>query len=100
MIIIYTTFPKLSEAQKISELLIKNKLAACANIFPIGSVYKWDGKIVKEKEFGVFIKTKKNNFKKVEQFILKHHSYKTPCIIQIPVQKITPKYKNWLGGNC
>lgn len=42
-----------------SELLIKNKLAACANIFPIGSVYKWNGKIVKEKEFGVFIKTKK-----------------------------------------
>jgi periplasmic divalent cation tolerance protein len=100
MIIIYSTFPNLKSGQKISELLIENKLAACANIFPINSVYKWSGKIVKEKEFGAFIKTKKVNFKKVEQFILKNHPYTTPCIIQIPVQKITPKYKKWLGESC
>lgn len=100
MIIIYSTFSNLKQAQRISELLIKNKLAGCINIFSIDSIYSWKGKVVKDKEYAAFIKTKKQNFKKVEQFILKHHSYTTPCIIEIPVKRITKKYLNWLNSYC
>lgn len=100
MVIIYSTFSTLKEAKRIAGLLVKNKLAACVNIFSIDSVYKWKGRVVEEKEWSAFIKTKKRNFKKVEKFILKHHSYTTPCIIQIPVQKVTQKYKKWLKENC
>ena len=98
MITIYSVFANKKEAQSIAELLVKYKLAGCVNIFPIDSVYSWQGKIVKDKEFSAFIKTKNGNFKEVEQFILKHHSYAVPCIEEIKVGNVTAKYLKWLDN--
>ncbi len=72
MIFIYSTFPSKNEAKKIGEGLVRKKLAACCNIFPIDSIYSWRGKVVKDKAFAAIIKTKKENFKKVEKFILEN----------------------------
>jgi len=99
MIFIYSTFPNKKEARRIGERLVKNKLVACVNIFPIESIYLWRNKIIKDKEFVAIIKTKKENFDKVEKFILENHSYDTPCIIEIPLGRITKKYLSWLGKN-
>jgi len=99
MIFIYSTFPNKKEAKRIGEELVKNKLVACVNIFPIESTYLWRNKIIKDKEFAAIIKTKKENFEKVEKFILENHSYDTPCIIEIPLGRITKKYLSWLGKN-
>lgn len=100
MIFIYSTFPNKKEAKEIGKRLVKNKLAACINIFPIESIYFWQGKIVKDKEFAVIIKTRKMNFKKIEKFILKNHSYTTPCILEIPIGRVTKKFLKWLNENC
>jgi len=96
MIFVYSTFSDKEEAEKIAEGLIKQKLAACVNIFPINSVYFNEGKIEKSEEAAAFIKTRKINFKKVEKFILKNHSYKIPCIVCIPIRKVSKKYFRWL----
>ena len=96
MIFIYSTLKNKKEAEQIGEGLVRKKLAACCNLFPIESIYSWRGKIVKDKEFAMFIKTKKENFKKVEKFILKNHSYDTPCILEIPITRVTAKYLKWL----
>ncbi len=99
MIFIYSTFPNKKEARKIAGKLVEKKLAVCVNIFPIESVYLWEGRVAQDKEFAVFIKTKKENFKKIEKFILENHSYNTPCILEIPVGRVTKKYLKWLGKN-
>lgn len=96
MIFIYSTFPNKKEVKEIGERLVKNKLVVCVNIFPIESIYVWRNKIIKDKEFAAIIKTKKENFEKVEKFILENHSYDTPCIIEIPLGRITKKYLSWL----
>jgi len=100
MIFVYSTFPSKKEAKEIGERLVKNKLAACFNIFPIESIYHWQKKIVKDREFATFIKTKKENFKKIEKFILKNHSYAAPCILEIPIGRVTKKFLKWLNENC
>ena len=99
MIFIYSTFPNKKEAKKIAEELIRQKLAVCVNILPIDSLYFWEGKIAKSKEVAVIIKTRKANFKKVEKFISKNHSYKIPCIVGIPIRKVNKKYFHWLKEN-
>ncbi|PIV42581.1 MAG: divalent-cation tolerance protein CutA [Candidatus Nealsonbacteria bacterium CG02_land_8_20_14_3_00_40_11] len=99
MIFIYSTFPNMKEAKEIGERLIKNKLAACINIFPIDSIYNWRKKIIRDKEFAAIIKTKKQNFKKIEKFILENHSYDTPCIVEIPLGRVNKKYLDWLNKN-
>jgi len=97
MIFIYSTFPNKKEVKEIGERLVRKKLAACINIFPIESIYSWQGKVVCDKEFAAIIKTKKENFKKIEKFILKHHSYDIPCILEIPIGQVTKKYLEWLA---
>lgn len=97
-IFIYTTFASKEEAKKISHELIEKKLAACANIWPINSVYKWQRKVQDSQEWVAIIKTKKNYFTKVEEFIVSKHSYDTPCIIEIPVGQVAKKYSDWLSS--
>ncbi|MGB9613556.1 MAG: divalent-cation tolerance protein CutA, partial [Candidatus Margulisiibacteriota bacterium] len=48
--VVYITASSSKEAQKIAEILIEEKLVACANIFPIKSIYRWKGKLCREKE--------------------------------------------------
>jgi periplasmic divalent cation tolerance protein len=99
MIFVYSTFTNKKEARIIGERLVRKKLAACVNVFPIEAIYSWRGKIVKDKEFAAIIKTKKENFKKVEKFIVENHSYDTPCIIEIPLDRVSNKYLKWLNKN-
>ena len=99
MIFVYSTFPNKNIAKRVGERLVRKKLAACCNIFPIDSIYSWREKIVEEKEFAVIIKTRKENFKKIEKFILESHPDDTPCILEIPINRVTARYLQWLNKN-
>jgi len=96
MILIYITCPNKEEAKKIGLFLIKKRLAACCNIFPIESIYWWQNKIVKDKEAVLIVKTLKKNFKKIEKEVKKLHSYTVPCILEIPIIKSSQDFLNWL----
>ncbi len=97
LIFIYITNPSKEEAEKIAKYLLEQKLIACANIFPIHSMYWWKGKIVEEGEFVLIAKTLETNYKKVKDEVEKIHSYTIPCIIKIPVNP-NEKYGDWLEG--
>lgn len=94
-IFVYITNPTKKGAKKIARYLLRKKLIACANIFPISSLYRWEGKIIDENEFVLIAKTTKTNFEKVKKEVEKIHSYKIPCIIKIPVSS-NKKYFDWL----
>ena len=96
MILIYITFPNKKEAKKIGRILIEKRLAGCVNIFPIGAIYWWQKKVVKEKEVALIVKTFEKNFGKIEKLVKKMHSYKTPCILSIPVEKVSKNYLQWI----
>ncbi|MDP3244938.1 MAG: divalent-cation tolerance protein CutA [bacterium] len=96
VILIYSTFPSRKQALKTGEGLVKNKLAGCVNVFPVASVYAWQGKIIKDKEWVMIAKTKKSNYQKAEKYIVARHPYKTPCVLEIPVRRVAKKYNSWL----
>ena len=62
MIVIYFTAKDEKEGLKISEVLVREKIAACSNVVPVKSIYRWMGEVRRGKEVGVFIKTKNNLF--------------------------------------
>lgn len=82
------------EAEKISSHLLKKRLIACANIFPIRSMYRWKKKIVNEAENVIIAKTSEKNFDKVASEVKKIHSYKIPCILKID-SKANKEYWKW-----
>jgi periplasmic divalent cation tolerance protein len=94
MTLIYITCKDKKEAEKISMHLLKNRLIACANIFPIKSLYWWNKKIVNDKENVIIAKTNNKNFKKVVNEVKKMHSYQIPCILKINAFA-NKDYENW-----
>lgn len=94
-IIIYITYPNLKEAKQVSNVLLKERLIACVNYFPIESAYWWRGKIENTKEIVSLVKTTKANWTKVKKEVEKLHPYKTPCIIKIEVEA-NKSFADWI----
>ena len=82
------------EAEKISVRLLNKKLIACANIFPVRSMYRWKKKIVNEAENVIIAKTNEKNFDKVVSEVKKIHSYQIPCVLKID-SVANKEYDKW-----
>ena len=94
-ITIYVTFPNSAEAKKIINSLLKKRLVACANFWPIKSAYWWQAKIQNDDEIAAFLKTKKENWEKVKAEIKKMHSDQVPCIEKITTEA-NKEYETWI----
>ena len=57
ILVIITTEPQRSNAEKISKLLIEKKLAACISLKEISSSYFWEGNIETSNEIEITIKS-------------------------------------------
>ena len=94
-IFVYVTNPDKKTAKKIALNLLKKRLVACANVFPIDSAYWWKDKIQKTKEYVLIAKTKEENWKEIKTEIKKVHPYTVPCITKINVEA-NKEYEEWL----
>lgn len=93
--LLYITHESEAEARRISDLLIEQKLIACANLFPINSIYWWGGEVVKEGEWVSLVKTTLEKSKTVEAAVLAIHTYQTPCIMKMEVTA-NASYEAWI----
>lgn len=84
------------EADKISQVLLKKKLIACAKKLPINSSFWWKGKIDNAKEVLMLLESAEENFKKVEEEVRKLHSYETFVLLSLPVGQTTKDVEDWL----
>jgi len=98
LVLVYITNPSEEEAERIAKHLLQKKLIACANIFPIKSLYWWDDEITTDTEFVLIAKTLEKNYEKIKKEVEKHHSYTIPCIIKISAGS-NERYFEWLREN-
>ncbi|OGY24445.1 MAG: hypothetical protein A2172_01650 [Candidatus Woykebacteria bacterium RBG_13_40_15] len=96
MILIFTTLNKKENAEKIGTELLKERIVACYNLYPVESAYWWKGKITQEKEILTIFKTRKENFEKVEDYLKKHSGYETPEVVAIEASKFSKPYLDWI----
>lgn len=95
-VFIYATFPSKKTVLKVTGKLIDKKLAVCTNISEHDAIYSWNGRVYKEKEYSVFIKTREDKWKKVKSYILKKHPYETPVILKFRIKDYNPGFKTWM----
>ncbi len=93
---IYITTKDEDEARKIGRTLVDEKLAACVNILPIKSIYRWEGEIQEEGEAAMLVKTKAELADKVIERVKELHSYEVPCIVSFSIDKGNPDYLKWI----
>lgn len=97
-IVVFVTASSKEEAEKITQGLLKDKLAACVNITTgVDSYFWWQGKIDSAKEALLVIKTRKKLFDKLAKKVKKLHSYEIPEIIALPIIKGNKKYLEWIN---
>ena len=94
--IVYVTTKNEEEARKIANNLLEKRLVACANFFPIKSLYWWKGKIEKDNEVAIIMKTQKRNIKSIVTEVKELHSYDVPCIEFLSIEAGNPDYLEWI----
>ncbi len=97
LLLIYITSKDSAEARKVAAHLMKKRLIACANIFPISSMYRWKGKIESGREAVLIGKTLPKHYLAIKKEVRRIHSYSTPCIMKIDAEA-NREFSGWLCG--
>ena len=98
-VIAYTTCGSAEDAEEIAEHLIDLHLAACVNVVPeITSYYRWKGKVERDTEYLLMIKTARSLIEPLRHELEKIHKYELPELIVIPIVDGSPNYLNWVDG--
>jgi periplasmic divalent cation tolerance protein len=96
-VFVYTTYPSVVEAEQAGRALVEQRLCACVNILPgMVSLYWWQGKVDRGEEVVMIIKTRASLAEPVRAAVKQMHSYSTPAILVLPIEKLDPDYHAWI----
>ena len=93
---IYITFGSLEEARRIGRLLVAERLAACVNIFPVYSFYRWEENIEQADEVSLIAKTRAQKVEALIERVKNLHSYQNPCIVSWKIDYGNPAFLEWI----
>ena len=95
--VVTTTVASAEEAKALARSLVEQRLAACVQILPAQSIYRWEGAIEDTSEWLLLCKIRAEDYASVEAALLAEHSYDTPEVIMTPIAGGSPTYLAWLG---
>lgn len=95
-VIVNTTVATARDARRLARLIVKARLAACAQFMPIRSVYWWKGKMESASEFLLLAKTRPDLVGDLIACIKRHHPYAVPEILATPTRDGWPEYLQWI----
>lgn len=94
--ILYTTFSSLEEAEREVLPLVEGGLAACANMFPMQSIYRYAGQLRRDSEVAVWLKTTPAGLKRLREALKATHPYEVPCLLHWKVSA-NSSYRQWVA---
>ena len=96
-VIVLTTWPASADPAAFATSLVEERLAACVNLLPeMESVYRWQGRVDRERERQVIIKTTMARLEALEQRIASLHPYEVPELLVLPVTGGAARYLEWI----
>lgn len=99
VLLVMTNLPDRAAAEKLSALLVEERLAACVSILaPCTSIYQWKGSVERAEEVPLLIKTTEERYTLLEAAIRATHPYETPEIVAIPLADGLPEYLAWVAA--
>lgn len=96
LLTVTTTLASESEARALARRALEDKLAACAQIQAIQSLYTWDGALQEDNEWQVSFKTAKRRAKELIAFIEVSHPYEVPQILITEISFASEAYIAWV----
>ena len=86
--------------ERIAHALVEERLAACVNLVPgLTSIYRWRGKVERQGECLLLIKTTAARFATLKQRLKELHPYELPEIIAVSIADGDSAYLAWIMEN-
>jgi periplasmic divalent cation tolerance protein len=99
-VVILTTLPAGADAASFATALVEAQLAACVNLLPVmESVYRWDGRVQRDSERQVIIKTSRERVTALWQRVRELHPYDVPEFIVLPIVDGSGDYLRWIDDS-
>src|SRR5206468_10600818 len=95
----YVTAPDRATARDIARAVLDRRLAACANLWPVESVYRWHGKRQETNEFVIVIKTRAALLPKLIGVVRRLHPSEVPCIVSYPLGLALDEYHHSIAAD-
>lgn len=90
--------PDAAVGKQIAEALVRERLAACVqSIGPVGSTYRWEGKVETASERLLLVKTTEARRAAVIDRVRALHPYTVPEIIVLPIRGGLDDYLRWIA---
>jgi len=98
-IVVFITTATVEEAQRIANILVRSRKAACVNIVPeVHSIFRWQGKMDSADEALLIVKTREALLDELIELVKENHSYEVPEIVALPIVGGNPDYLRWLDA--
>jgi periplasmic divalent cation tolerance protein len=95
---VYVTTQDEAEAARIGEALVRERLAACANVLgPIRSFFWWEGKVQDGREAVLVLKSRAPLVEALVARVKALHSYSVPCVVSLAIEQGNPDFLRWIG---
>ncbi len=97
-VVVLVTVSNSEEADKIANVLLEKRKAACINIISsVSSLFWWEGKIDRSDELMLLVKTRLSAVPDLIEIVKSHHSYTVPEVIVLPVIQGNEDYLKWIA---
>ena len=97
--VLLVTCPNSEVGERIARVLVEKRLVACGNVTtPVTSVYRWKGKVQRDSEALLVLKTRRTLVATCVRRIRALHPYELPEILALPVVGGLKDYLNWVDS--
>jgi len=97
-VLVLSTLPTDADAGAFAQALVEHRLAACVNLLPpMESVFRWEGRIDRDTERQIVIKTSRDRVPALWERVRGLHPYEVPEFIVLPIVDGNAAYLKWLG---
>jgi periplasmic divalent cation tolerance protein len=98
VLLVITTVATRADADRLARGMVDQRLAACAQISAIDSVYRWQGAVQAEGEFRLLFKTTARRWPALLAALRTQHPYELPAIVALPCSGALPEFADWVNA--
>ena len=99
ILLILTSVGTRADAERLARAMVEQRLAACAQISAIDSVYRWQGALQAEPEFRLLFKTAIERGPALQAALRAGHPYDLPAIVCLTAQA-SCEFAAWVAQAC
>lgn len=100
LLAVFTTVATREQADALARAAVEQRLAACVQVEPVHSSYRWQGAVVSEPELRLMFKTSRGRYAALEALLRERHPYELPAVFALPVAEASPAYAAWVADAC